>query len=99
MAEWRRAGTTPVFHHAEGGMRPLAPALLDDGSRYQDFPDFTQPALIFHGVKDDVVPVGYSQEFVATHPNATLEVLDSDHALTDVLEYMAPKVSAFLLDR
>jgi uncharacterized protein len=48
MAEWRRAGTTQVFHHVEGGMRPLSVALLDDGREYEDFPEFRQPALIFH---------------------------------------------------
>jgi pimeloyl-ACP methyl ester carboxylesterase len=96
MAEWRRVGATLVFHHAQERMLPLSPALLDDGARYEDFPDFAQPALIFHAAKDDVVPVTYSQEFTASHPNATLEVVDSDHPLTDVLEYMAPKIAAFL---
>jgi pimeloyl-ACP methyl ester carboxylesterase len=96
MAEWRRIGTTPVFHHAAGRMRPLSPTLLDDGARYEDFPDFTQPALIFHGASDDVVPLSYSQEFAASHPNARLEIVESGHELTNVLEHMAPKVSAFL---
>jgi pimeloyl-ACP methyl ester carboxylesterase len=96
MAEWRRIGTTLVFHHSQGCMRPLSPALLDDGARYEDFPDFTQPALIFHGAKDDVVPVVYSEEFAAAHRNATLEIVDSDHGLADALEYMAPKIAAFL---
>jgi len=99
MAEWRRIGNTPVFHHVQGYMRPLSPALLDDGARYEDFPDFKQPALIFHGAKDDVVPVAYSQEFAASHPNATLEIVDSDHGLTDALEYVTPKIAAFLLNR
>ena len=96
MAEWRRAGKMPVFHYAEGRMRDLSPALIEDGARYEDFPDFTQPALIFHGAKDDTVPPAYSQEFAATHPNATLEILDSGHELTEVLEYMGPKVAEFL---
>ena len=38
--------------------------------RYEDYPDFRQPALIFHGAQDDVVPAAYSEEFAATHPNA-----------------------------
>ena len=51
---------------------------------------------VFHGAQDDVVPARYSQEFAATHPNATLEVVDSGHELLNVLEYMAPKVIRFL---
>ena len=97
VADWRRSGTMQVFHYGEGQMRPLSVELLEDGARYEDFPDFQQPALIFHGAKDDVVPASYSQEFAGTHANATLEILDSGHELTDVLDFMAAKVAAFLL--
>jgi uncharacterized protein len=97
IAEWRRLGTMQVFHYGEADMRPLSVNLLDDGASYEDYPDFQQPALLFHGAKDEVVPAGYSEEFAASHPNATLEVLDSGHELTDVVDYMAPKVAAFLL--
>src|SRR5262249_49713372 len=97
VAEWRRSGTMQVFHYGEGQMRPLSFKLLEDGARYEDFPDFRQPALIFHGAKDDVVPASYSQEFAATHANRLLKVLDSGNELTDVVDYMARKVEAFLL--
>jgi uncharacterized protein len=95
--EWRRTGTTQVYHYGEGRMRALSPTLLDDGSRYEDFPDFTQPALIFHGSNDDVVPPAYSEQFAANHTNVTLEILNSGHELTDAIDYMAPKVANFLL--
>ena len=93
---WRAAGAIEVFHYGENRRCPLSYALLEDGLGYQDYPDFRQPALIFHGAHDDVVPARYSSEFAATHPNARLEVLDSGHELLNVLEYMAPKVCAFL---
>jgi pimeloyl-ACP methyl ester carboxylesterase len=86
-----------VFHYGENRTRSLSYALLEDAARYEDYPDFHQPALVFHGAGDDVVPARYSQEFAATHSNATLEVLDSGHELLNVLEYMAPKVERFLL--
>jgi pimeloyl-ACP methyl ester carboxylesterase len=86
-----------VFHYQQGRRVRLASGLLDDGLRYADFPDFRQPALIFHGSKDDVVPASFSQEFAADHANAQVEILDSGHELTDVLDYMAPKVAKFLL--
>ena len=98
LAEWQRTGIMEVFHYAENGPRRLAYGLLDDGARYEDYPDFRQPALIFHGENDDVVPANYSREFAASHANARLEVLDSGHELLNVLEYMAPKVTGFLLD-
>jgi pimeloyl-ACP methyl ester carboxylesterase len=96
VAAWRDAGAMEVFHYADNRPRQLGYQLLVDGARYEAYPDFAQPALIFHGAHDDAVPVGYSEEFAVTHRNATLEVLDSGHDLLDVLDYMAPKIAAFL---
>jgi pimeloyl-ACP methyl ester carboxylesterase len=95
--EWRTTGTVSVFHYGDNRDRSLAYELLEDGRRYPDYPDFHQPALIFHGRHDDVVPAAFSEEFAAAHANARLEVLDSGHELTNVLDYMAPKVAEFLL--
>src|SRR5674476_259336 len=53
---WRTTGAVEVFHYAENRQRRLSYALLDDGLGYEDYPDFGQPALIFHGAQDDVVP-------------------------------------------
>jgi pimeloyl-ACP methyl ester carboxylesterase len=97
VAEWRRTGWMDIYHYGEGRDVPISSDLLEDGPRYQGFPDFTQPALIFHGAHDDVVPASYSEEFVAMHPNARLEILDSGHELTDVLDYMAPRIAEFLM--
>jgi len=97
VAQWRNTGSMEVFHYGENRTRSLSYALLEDGAHYEDYPDFHQPALIFHGAGDDVVPARYSEEFAATHPNASLEVLDSGHELLNVLDYMAPKLERFLL--
>jgi pimeloyl-ACP methyl ester carboxylesterase len=97
VAQWRSTGAMPVFHYGENRNRNLSYALLEDGARYEDYPDFRQPALIFHGAHDDVVPAGYSEEFAATHPNAILDVVDSGHELLNVLDIIAPKVERFLL--
>lgn len=97
-AAWRRTGWLDVFHYGEGRNLPLSYALLEDAAAYEDYPAVPQPALIFHGANDLVVPPRYSQEFAAAHPNARLEIVPSGHELTDVLDYMAPKVTAFLLD-
>jgi len=96
LEKWRREGTVEVFHYAEGRNRALAYDLIDDAAQYEDYPNFNQPALIFHGRHDDVVPAEYSEHFAATHPDAHLEVLDSGHELLNVLDYMAPKVADFL---
>ena len=95
---WRRNGTMEVFHYADNRTRELGYQLLADGQRYEAYPDFAQPALIFHGAHDDIVPADYSREFAAAHANATLEVLDAGHDLLNVLDYMAPRIADFLVD-
>lgn len=94
--EWRQTGVMEVFHYGENRMRKLSYQLLEDAARYEEFPDFRQPALVFHGSQDDVVPVAYSQEFAAAHPSARLEILDSGHELLNVLDYMVSEAMAFL---
>jgi pimeloyl-ACP methyl ester carboxylesterase len=95
--DWRRTGWMDVFHYAEGRQRAVSYALLEDGAQYEDYPDFAQPALIFHGAHDDVVPAELSRIFVAGHPNAMLEIVDSGHEMLNVLDSIGPKVTAFLL--
>lgn len=94
---WRRSGWIEVFHYADRRQRRLSHCLLEDGMRYEDYPDFSQPALVLHGLHDDVVPVEYSRRFAAGHSNARLEIVDSGHELLNVLEEIGPKVSRFLL--
>jgi pimeloyl-ACP methyl ester carboxylesterase len=95
VAAWRER-PMEVFHYGEGRKRLLSHQLLEDGETYEDFPDFHQPALIFHGAHDAVVPAEYSQTFAANHPNAHLQIFDSGHELLNVLDLMAPQVCAFL---
>jgi pimeloyl-ACP methyl ester carboxylesterase len=97
-AAWRRTGVMEVFHYGENHSCKLGYQLLTDVERYQPYPNFTQPALIFHGSHDASVPVSDSETFAANHPNATLEVLDDDHQLLQSLPYMAPKILRFVVD-
>jgi uncharacterized protein len=94
---WRREGAMDVFHYASGRERRLGYQLIEDAAQYEDFPDFRQPALIFHGAHDEVVPPECSHAFAASHPNARLEILDSGHDLLNVLDDIASKITPFLL--
>jgi pimeloyl-ACP methyl ester carboxylesterase len=99
VAAWREMGTMEVFHYAEGRDRPVGYQLLEDGARYEDHPDVRQPCLIFHGVRDEVVPVSFSQEFAAGRANVELHTVESGHELTDVLDLMWTRVEPFLHGR
>jgi uncharacterized protein len=97
VAEWRRTGWLPVYHYGDKIERRVSYELLEDGERYEDYPDVSQPTLVFHGRNDDVVPVQYSEEFAARHPGVTLRVMDSGHELLDVLEQMWAEIKALWL--
>lgn len=96
LATWKRTGSLDVYHYSEQRNLKLRYDLIEDGARYEDYPEVTQPTLILHGSRDLTVPVSYSQEFAAHRPNVTLEILDSDHELLNVLQHIWETTHSFL---
>jgi pimeloyl-ACP methyl ester carboxylesterase len=94
---WRKTGFLEVYHYGEKRKRRLSYDLIEDALGYEDFPDFQQPALIFHGIHDTVVPPGLSSQFASTHPNARLRLMDSDHELLNVLDSIWREAGPFLV--
>jgi pimeloyl-ACP methyl ester carboxylesterase len=93
---WKREGSTPVFHYGEGRERRLGYRFVEDAAQFEDEPEFPQPALILHGVRDSVVPAGISRVYAASHPKTKLVLFESGHELTDVLEPMWLEILNFL---
>ena len=96
VSAWKRTGSLPVFHYGDGRTRQLGYQLAEDAARYPDFPSFAQPALIFHGSHDTVVPSSLSEQFAQRHANVKLRIVDSDHELTNVVEPMWNEMAEFL---
>jgi pimeloyl-ACP methyl ester carboxylesterase len=96
MERWKRTKTLRVFHYSEGREVELGYQLIEDAQQYEAYPEFTQPALIFQGTHDTVVPPMYAETFAAQHPNARLQLLDSDHDLVNVLDEMWRETEKFL---
>lgn len=96
---WRENGTIPVFHYGEGRNLLVGFQLLEDAARYEPVPAFVQPALIFHGNQDSVVPVQYSEDCAKTHPNVRLVRVESGHELTDALDVIWEETRPFVLCR
>jgi uncharacterized protein len=94
--EWRRTGTREFYHYKFQANRPLGYQFVEDSVQYDDEPDFAQPALILHGSRDEMVPVEVSEKFAASHANVRLKIVESGHALTDVLETLWTETAAFL---
>ena len=93
---WERKGSVPVYHYGYKKECLLGYRLIEDAARYEDEPAFTQPALLFHGIHDPVVPCQVSEAFAARHPQVTLHRMESGHELTDVLEEMWALTLPFL---
>ncbi len=96
---WKEKTSLDVFHHGTGTMRRVHYGLIEDAERYPPTPDFMQPAVIFHGVRDEVVPVEHSRAYTRTHPNARLIEMQSDHELTNVLDEIVAEAVPFLTAR
>jgi pimeloyl-ACP methyl ester carboxylesterase len=94
---WRQKGSIPVFHYGAGRNMLIGHELMEDAGRYEPFPDFPQPTLLFHGTLDSVVPVHQSREFAATRPNVRFVELNSSHELTDVLDEIWAASGEFVL--
>ena len=97
MAEWQQAGETSVYHYGEGRFRPIGYQLYEDALWFAAFPDVQQPTLVFHGRRDDVVGPEESVRFAWGRPHVQLELLDSDHGLTDVLDTIWKETVAWRL--
>lgn len=96
MEEWKRTGVLKIFHYGEGREAELGYQLMEDAQRYPAYPQFAQPAVIFHGKNDAVVPPEYSVTFAQGHRNAALYLMESGHELVDVMDDMWMGVEGFL---
>lgn len=96
MQQWQATDALEVFHYAASGPSPLGWGLMQDALQYEDEPRVEQPAMVWHGLRDDVVPVAASRSFVSNNPNSRLMEVDSGHELTDVAERIAEAALTFL---
>jgi uncharacterized protein len=85
-----------VYHYGEKRTRRVHYGLIEDALRFPSEPELDQPAMIFHGIHDDVVPVENSRAFAAVHANVRLVEVTSDHELLNVLNTIVDKSMAFL---
>jgi hypothetical protein len=96
LARWKLQGSAPVFHYGYQEERPLGYQIVEDAQRYEDEPELQQPALVLHGMHDEVVPAAISTAYAARHANVRLRLFDSGHELTNVLEDLWEETLRFL---
>lgn len=93
---WKETGEMELYHYGDKAPRKLGWQLAEDAAMWEATPEFTQPALIFHGENDMTVPVASSVAFAAAHANVKLQIFDAGHELTEVMDEMWTQTAAFL---
>ena len=95
--EWRRTGALPFFHYAYNEERLLDYAFYEDTLKYDAFgASFSQPTMIFQGLRDRSVDYRTVEAFARPRPNVTLSLLDDDHQLLASLPRIWTDLEAFL---
>lgn len=95
--EWKRRGALPFFHYAYGEERLLNYDFYEDSLQHDPFEvSFSQPTLIFQGLRDSVVDSRTVEVFATHRTNVTLSLLDDDHQLLASLPRMWASVEDFL---
>ncbi len=97
MRGWRERGWRTVYHYGKKQDRRVSYDLISDGEQYEDFPNVSQPTLIFHGRRDEAVDYHLSEQFAAGRHHVELVLFDSDHQLLDVLGPVWARVQTFLM--
>jgi pimeloyl-ACP methyl ester carboxylesterase len=83
LEEWQRRGSLPFFHYAYGGERALDYTFHQDSLRHDPLAaSFSQPTVIYQGLRDQSVDPKTVEEFARARPNVTLALLDDEHQLT-----------------
>ena len=95
LAKWKRTGSMPYFHYGAHCFKQVGYQFYEDAQQYDPFPEVKQPTLIFHGKADEAVGAELSEQFAAGKSNVELHLLDSDHALTDVMDEMWRETARF----
>lgn len=96
IAKWREEGSLEVDHYATRSKERIGFGFYRDSLGHPPYPKVECPGLILHGVNDTEVPVGVSRKLVSLSPSVRLVELDSDHALTDVLDTIWEESERFL---
>lgn len=80
--QWQQKGEISVYHYEYLKEIPLKYKFFEDLQKY-DTKNFTRQinSLIFHGRRDDVVPIEVSYDYINCNQLATLVVLNDDHSL------------------
>jgi pimeloyl-ACP methyl ester carboxylesterase len=92
---WQRQGSLPMHHYGLGREDRIGFGLLEDARTHDPFPAVDVPTLVIHGKGDDVVGCAGSERFADGKDNVTLELIDSDHMLSNSVDWIVERSLRF----
>jgi len=97
IAQWQQTGYREFYHYGFKQSLPLKYEFFTDAGTFAAKSlERSLPILIIHGLDDEVVPCELSRQFAASHDNVTLELVESDHSLGNMLDLIWQKTQLFL---
>jgi predicted esterase YcpF (UPF0227 family) len=99
ICQWQESGYLSVYHYGEKRHLPLHYEFVLDTTQY----DETQlqrpvPTLILHGLYDETIAIGASQNYANQRPWVKLIELNSDHSLENVLPQIWQVIRLFTIN-
>ncbi|MHA2173596.1 MAG: YqiA/YcfP family alpha/beta fold hydrolase [Candidatus Hodarchaeales archaeon] len=98
--KWEKTGSVYVDHYRYGKHIPLNYSFLQDLQSYPPpvFQDesLPVPTCIFHGIKDDVIPIKWSLDLASQNSLISIYPINGDHQLLDRKEEIWNNIIEFL---
>ena len=97
MNAWQETGMLNLQPLGYEGLPPLHYEIVEDARQYEQIAIRRRlPALVIHGLEDEVVPYTLSLDYLQHNPEARLLLRHSDHALTNILPAIEKQILLFL---
>ncbi|NJK59243.1 MAG: alpha/beta fold hydrolase [Oscillatoriales cyanobacterium SM2_1_8] len=94
-AQWRERGERDFFHYGAKETLPLAWHFWEDACTHDPHAlTRSLPMVIFHGRRDEVIPVSVSADFARWRSQTVLHCPDSDHGLLDCKPAIAAAIQS-----
>ncbi|MDD3266496.1 MAG: alpha/beta fold hydrolase [Burkholderiales bacterium] len=99
LIKWKKDGSLPIYNTGLNKEFLLHYGFYLDmqNIKDRDFNTKNVKIISFHGIHDKTIPIESSRNF-SINNKVLLNELDSDHALTDALPEIWPKVAEFIIE-
>ncbi|MCB9067753.1 MAG: alpha/beta fold hydrolase [Calditrichae bacterium] len=97
LEKWRNDGFIELYHFGYKTSKRLHFGVIEDAAPHDNRElQRRLPALIIHGLRDEVVPYSLSVDYLEGQPQAQLLLLNADHGMADAVDLIWQQIKLFL---